>query len=388
MRAGLAAMAAGLALAGCGSSSSHPAISVTPRAGLIDAPPRIEVSGVDDSAVVRASTVDGQRRRWTSTTRVADLRRDPTRPLWTLAGARQPFLPPPSGFVVRLDLDVNGRTVAQTTIARRWTSAGERRESVRGGLYGELFDPPGSGRHAAALVIGGSDGGLTTGGEAALLAAHGFPALALAYFGAPGLPRELKDIPLEYFASALRRLGAQPDVDPRRIVVVGVSRGGEAALLIGATYPRLVHGVVGLVPSNVVNPSLNGRSAAWTLAGRPVPHVRAEDYRDPDPVRTPDAVMRAERVAGPILTASGGLDELWPSYDYTATLHERLAAHRFAYPHRDLRFESAGHGLGAAIPYLPTATDRRLGGSAAADEAAKAALWPRILGFIGGLRGG
>jgi dienelactone hydrolase len=262
-----------------------------------------------------------------------------------------------------------------------------RHAHVRDGLYGDVFDPAGSGRRPAALVIGGSDGGLTTGGEAALLASHGYPAMALAYFHAPGLPRELKDIPLEYFARALRRLRARPDVDPRHVVVVGVSRGGEASLLIGATYPRLVNGVAALVPSNVVNPSTDGRWAAWTLGGRPVPHIRPVDFGDPDPVRTPDAVIRVERIAGPVLTASGGVDVLWPSYDYAEAVHRRLAEHHFAYPDPDLRFENAGHGVGAAVPYLPTATIRDFGGSASADEAAKAALWPRILTFMRGLRG-
>jgi dienelactone hydrolase len=211
--------------------------------------------------------------------------------------------------------------------------------------------------------------------------------MALAYFNAPGLPRELKNIPLEYFAQALRRLRARPNVDPRRVVVIGVSRGGEAALLIGATYPGLVHGVAALVPSNVVNPSTDGRSAAWTLRGRPVPHIRPVDFGDPDPVRTPEAVIRVERIAGPVLTASGGVDALWPSYDYAEAVHQRLAAHHFAHPHPDLGFENAGHGVGAAVPYQPTATIRDFGGSAAADEAAKAALWPRILTFMRGLRG-
>jgi BAAT / Acyl-CoA thioester hydrolase C terminal len=148
--------------------------------------------------------------------------------------------------------------------------------------------------------------------------------MALAYFRAPGLPRELKDIPLEYFARALRRLRSRPDVDPNRVAVIGISRGGEAALLIGATYPRLVHGVVALVPSNVVNPSPDGRSTSWTLNGRAVPQVRPEEFGDPDPTSTPDAVIPAERITGPVLTASGGLDDLWPSYKYTAALHERL----------------------------------------------------------------
>jgi hypothetical protein len=64
------------------------------------------------------------------------------------------------------------------------------------------------------LVFGGSGGGLTTSMAAALLAAHGYPSLALAYFKVAGLPQSLHDIPLEYFTSALRVLRAQPGVDP------------------------------------------------------------------------------------------------------------------------------------------------------------------------------
>src|SRR6266545_4200902 len=103
MRTGPVVACVAVLLAGCG-GSSQPAISATPRDALIDAPPRIRVSGVDDAAVVRATTVDERGLRWTSTTHVADLRSDPTRPLWTLAHAGQLFLPSPSGYTVRLDL--------------------------------------------------------------------------------------------------------------------------------------------------------------------------------------------------------------------------------------------------------------------------------------------
>src|SRR4029453_15093087 len=60
------------------------------------------------------------------------------------------------------------------------------------------------------LVFSGSAGGLTTSFAAALLAAHGYPSLALAYFKTPGLPQTLSSIPLEYFTSALEELRAQP----------------------------------------------------------------------------------------------------------------------------------------------------------------------------------
>jgi dienelactone hydrolase len=371
-------------LVGCGGTHSKAAITATPATALADAPPRIAVSGAADSAVIVASADDSLGRTWTSRTRVADLRRDPTRPLWTLRHGQDFFVAPLPRFDVHLDLVQHGRSVAHATIARRTLAPGVVAHDVRGGLYGELFDPPAAKRGPAVLVLGGSEGGLSTTLLAAMIASHGYSAMALAYFGAPGLPSHLKDIPLEYFARALRRL--RDAVGARPTVVLGISRGGEAALLLGATFPGLVQGVVALVPSNVVNPSPDGRFPAWTLGGRPVPHARAMDFGDPEPVRTPAAVIRVERIAGPILTASGGQDELWPSYLYADTLQHRLTVHRFSYSHRNLYFENAGHELGAALPYLPTSASRQAGGTAAANEAAKTTLWPRVLTFIRTLR--
>ena len=54
-------------------------------------------------------------------------------------------------------------------------------------------------------VLGGSGGGLPQ-GLAALLASHGYVALALAYFSYEHLPAELVSIPLEYFETGMRWL--------------------------------------------------------------------------------------------------------------------------------------------------------------------------------------
>src|SRR2546423_12920781 len=83
------------------------------------------------------------------------------------------------------------------------------------------------------------------------LAPHCSPTLAIAYFGAAGLPQTLSNIPLEYFVKALSWLRSQPGVDPAHLFTYGVSRGSEAALLLGALYPDLVRGVIALVPSDV-----------------------------------------------------------------------------------------------------------------------------------------
>jgi len=147
------------------------------------------------------------------------------------------------------------------------------------GFYGEYFAPPGSGRRPAVVVWGGSERGLSEGPSmAALLASHGIPALALAYFDEPGLPCSLSNIPLEYFARAIRWLGSQPEVDRGRVWAMSGSRGSEAALLVASHWPQLVHGVVVSAPSSEIYGSIEGQCsttapAAWTLDGAPLPHA-------------------------------------------------------------------------------------------------------------------
>ena len=118
-------------------------------------------------------------------------------------------------------------------------------------MVGVLYGPSTPRPHPAVIVLGGVGGGLREGGAEAL-ASEGFAALALAYFGVDPLPRELVEVPLEYFGKALGWLKSQPEVDADRMAVVGNSKGGELALLLGASYPEDVKAVVGYAPSAVV----------------------------------------------------------------------------------------------------------------------------------------
>ena len=263
-----AVLSAALALTG----TAHAAVrvAVTPSAVLVDAPVDVRVTGLATrtSVTLQATTKDYLGKLWRSRLAVRadahgvyDTNRN-MRLFWSMqcvSGATGCDFGVPLG-PTDVDIDViragrrrrGGSALAPRRCGRR---RGQTDTTLAAqGFVGAYFAPPaGAAPAPAVLAIGGSEGGYGP-YPAALLASHGYPSLSLAYFKEPGLPQTLKDIPLEYFATALRWLAAQPGVDPKRVVVLGGSRGGEGALLIGSTYPDLVHAVIADVPSDQVNP--------------------------------------------------------------------------------------------------------------------------------------
>lgn len=85
-----------------------------------------------------------------------------------------------------------------------------------GSLVGTFFAPADGKRHPAIVVLGGSEGGLHD-DQARLMAAHGYAALALAYFGVDPLPSKLTAIPVEMVSRGIDWLVARPEVDGARI---------------------------------------------------------------------------------------------------------------------------------------------------------------------------
>ena len=259
--------------------------------------------------------------------------------------------------------------------------------------------------------------------RAALFAAHGYTALALGYFGAPGLPPTISQTRLEYFEFALR--WARRSLMPADgfLAVCGVSRGGELSLLLGATMPELINAVVAYVPSAVTNGVLNaGRpgedrhSPTWSWRGRMLPVLADNNPRadwglfdnGPSPKRqTPaflaalqdaQAVSRAaiplERIDGPVMLIGGRDDALWPSAHFVELAAQRLAQHRHPYPVVAVSYDDAGHTV--TYPYVPTTVLSRAhpvsgielayGGTAAGNARAGAESWPAVLAFLAAAR--
>jgi dienelactone hydrolase len=133
------------------------------------------------------------------------------------------------------------------------------------------FKPRGTRHHTAVLLLGGSEGGLPPELTAFMLAARGYPVLALAYFREPGLPKTLLRIPLEYFRRALVWMRKQSEVNPEQIVSLGISRGGELSLILASGFPDLVYGAVSYVGADVaiISP-VDMHEPTWTYHSQPV----------------------------------------------------------------------------------------------------------------------
>lgn len=268
------------------------------------------------------------------------------------------------------------------------------------GLVGTWFPPSNGKRGPALLVIGGSEGGEEVSkAMGGLFAAQGYGVLALAYFNADGLPKQLQEIPIEYFRTGISWLAARPEVDAKRIGLWGASKGGEAALLIAAHDPR-IHAVVAVVPSSVVWQGINysnymEQKSSFSLGGKPVAFV---PYDSTAPFKSvldlyqrslkavaanPDAVIPVEKIDGPVLLISGKADGLWPSSTMAGQVDQRLAEHHFRFAHRWFDYPDAGHGI--AFPRMPANVEAamgQLGGTPAGNAAARADAWQQTLGFF------
>jgi len=301
-------------------------------------------------------------------------------------GQALPYFTPPGPATFGLDLIVDGKTVDRALFTQRFMPDGAHRVAVRdSGLVGTLILPAGAKRPPIVIVLTGSEGGLESAEIRAMpLAAHGFATLALAYFRADNLPDQLVEIPLEYFERAIRWLRRRSDVDGERLALLGVSRGGELALLLAANMSN-VRAVVAYSPINVVNygiprgpqPQLQPRRATWTYRGTPLPFYAGELPAPDDALET----IPVERIRGPVLVIAGGDDRLTPSSVAMAeAIMRRLARHRHPYGDSAVTYPKAGHSI--ALPYLPVAPRLPRGGTPAAIADADRDSWSRVLRFL------
>ena len=269
--------------------------------------------------------------------------------------------------------------------------------------------PPGVPPQAAAVMLGGSDGGYPSRRAALDLAQAGHAVLALAYFGGyagkiDGIPERLERIPLEYVYGALDWLKARVGRD-RAIAIMGESRGAELALLIGSRRRDLA-AVIAFSPTSVAWPAvgdMTGVIPAWTEKGEAIPYV---DLPVTDPARQFAAGLadreRADRAAIPIEQARGTIllvssrdDGIWPAARMADQLEARLRGASFPHPVANLQFDDASHllmGPGPGVVRFTQGTfSVHFGGSEDGTLRAREAAWAatrRLLASLKTLDGG
>lgn len=237
-----------------------------------------------------------------------------------------------------------------------------------GGLVGELIVPDDGKRHPGVLRLGGSEGGLKT-ADAKTLAAHGYAVLALAYFGAPGLPADLEEIPLEYFGRAIDWMRTSPRIDAERLGIVGISRGSTLALLLPTIYPGF-DAVVAMAPSHVIwqssylDWSRYAERSSYSRSAEALPFV-PYDFSNKEAMKdcssktmactrmyeislnqkqhVDKARIPVEKMGAPVLLVSGKSDALWPSSAMGDEIIRRFATENYPYEYRHLSYDAAGH---------------------------------------------
>jgi hypothetical protein len=283
------------------------------------------------------------------------------------------------------------------------------------GLRGFLYYPAEGGPFPGVVILGGSEGGLFE-GWARALASNGFAALTLAWFGYPGVPEELVDIPLETFDRAAAWMQAQPKVAGGGLGLFGGSKGGEAALL-AASCNAAFRAVVAMTPAAHMWEGHTMRFfapdyapvASWSLGGKPLPFVPFKVtpeqkavyaagelasfvpfFRDglaqADPVLIEKTAIPVEKIRGPILLVSATDDQIWPSGQFCTTIAARLQKAGFPHEVKHVSIEGGGHS--SMIPFLVTANRGKLidgnpsGGSPQADARGGYRSWAETLAFF------
>lgn len=274
---------------------------------------------------------------------------------------------------IEVTASIGGKVVAS---AKAWRSYAEGTAgedvAVADGWKGVFFPPTTGVRPGApVLLLAGSGGGVFR-YTAARLASRGHPTLAMAMFRYPGLPDSLVNFPIERVRDAALWLAKRAGT--KQAVVMGVSRGAEAAALAGVHFPDAFSGVVLVVPSHVsdngaLGPAAKPSDSAWTLNGKPTPRTdlgyTPDDPRIAEQAKTlpgyngSDMVLTRwsslefeakygipfERMKAPVLVLAAGQDAVWPSWISADRIKRRMTRHGKGGQVEVHVYPTAGHSM-------------------------------------------
>lgn len=193
--------------------------------------------------------------------------------------------------------------------------------------------------------------------------------MAIAYHGKPGLPKALKDQPVDVIEKAavyLLKNGYQ------QIGVWGISMGGCLALLAGSLMPELISCVVSIAPLQMVMQAEKSKipieGSSFSFHNNELPFAQYVpqgkkwkqkvrkamwEYKEPYTKNLLQTAYRAnknkaaeikvENIKGPILLLGGAMDSMCPNEETFHDITNRLKACNFSYHVESIIYPHLSH---------------------------------------------
>ena len=234
--------------------------------------------------------------------------------------------------------------------------------------------------------------------KAALLASHGFAALALAYFAYDDLPQTLDQVELEYFEEAARMLLKDPRVLSHGVGLLSISRGSEIALMLAAHQSDIIRAVVPVSPAHVLSFNLIHKGNPLEYIALDVSRIKKTEnnavcFKDGYHMiyysQNSPAIIPVERINCPILLVYG-TDDLVVDAAYMAErIQQRMEDHGKGSLCTVLGYLDTGHVI--EPPYTPHGhasfnqvfrVNLAMGGETKAHAKAQEDFWPKVLKFL------
>ena len=224
----------------------------------------------------------------------------------------------------------------------------------------------GKGKNQPLIVgLGGSEGGNAWASDywkktRDQFIKKGYAFLAIGYFGAKGTSDTLNKISINQVHDAIMVATKNKGINKNKIAIIGGSRGGDLALLIGS-YFRDIKCVVAIVPSHVAFPGHTNHftTSAWTFNKKELPYVPVNEEAIPflmkhdlrgtytamlkDSIAEEKALIKVEKINGPILLLSATKDDHIPSVEMCDKMIARLKTNKFKNVNKHIVI-NGGHG--------------------------------------------
>lgn len=203
-------------------------------------------------------------------------------------------------------------------------------------IYGDFYENDGK---PLVVIIGGSRPGLPAPLSEELMdyLKSNYNVLLLAYFGVGEISISLENIPMEYFINAISFIKEKYKIDDNQVVVIGQSKGGEAALVLSNYMNSAI--TIALVsscymfqglPSNLFSIGEVAPKSSWTFKNKELPYIKfdfnKDDMKDAKnkcfckihekSIKknfNKDALINIDNYKGKVLLISAENDSYWPS---------------------------------------------------------------------------